>query len=509
MAGKDPIIVDLHTPNIIGDPVHGYIPLTDLEYNILQLPIMTRLHHLRQTQTAYLTFPGSVSTRFSHVVGALYIGHKIIMQLLSTIDRPTFKILFPKVKSAEFVVRTVRLACLFHDVGHGPFSHAGEEAMLKVMKKYDKKRVREAEDLFEKSIDEVPIHEYYSYKLVTNKEIRKQLLSEKDGMELIESVSTLLVKSSSLRLMKMNPNGYKLLRKIVSSQMDADRMDYLLRDSMMSGVKFGQVDINRIIRNMALIRDWKGEYEIAFHERAIGNIEDMLDARFKMYRWFYNHHTVMVTNELMKLAIDMLIEKNDSIAKLFHWSTYDSGFSTDDYILSKIRENVNDQRKPQYKKVKGILDRRYFPVSLFKSNPDTGRMIKQIKNIMHKNTSDELILKRINSFFRGDGERILKAKLETIKHLSNCLVFQTKLQLKPYKYFSVDEDLIFLYRPEKNYDVCELSEESRYFKAINEQWTKYPTLYVFYLIPDKKKTTIKKHKEKINDILAYEIANFT
>lgn len=63
---------NLETPKIIGDPIHGYIRLTDLEYDLLQLPTLNRLHYVHQTAAAYLTFPGSITTRFSHVIGALY-----------------------------------------------------------------------------------------------------------------------------------------------------------------------------------------------------------------------------------------------------------------------------------------------------------------------------------------------------------------------------------------------------------------------------------------------------
>jgi HD superfamily phosphohydrolase len=55
-------------PKIIGDPIHGYIPLTKLEYDILQLPTLNRLHYIRQNSLAFLAFPGSVTTRFSHVI---------------------------------------------------------------------------------------------------------------------------------------------------------------------------------------------------------------------------------------------------------------------------------------------------------------------------------------------------------------------------------------------------------------------------------------------------------
>ena len=137
---------NLDVPKVIGDPVHGYIRLTDLEYNLLQLPTMNRLHHVRQTAAAYLTFPGSVTTRFSHVVGALEVGSEIIETIMKKLQKSDFKELFPNT-TPEFVIKAIRLACLFHDVGHGPFSHSGEEAMLKVVQKYHSSEIEEAKKL--------------------------------------------------------------------------------------------------------------------------------------------------------------------------------------------------------------------------------------------------------------------------------------------------------------------------------------------------------------------------
>src|SRR5207247_601817 len=105
-------------------------------------------HYINQTAMAYLVFPGSVTTRFTHVVGAAHLGGKIITQLFSTIKNDDFEELFPNVVSQEFIIKAVRLACLFHDVGHGPFSHAAEKAMLGVTDKFHHEEIEEAVKLF-------------------------------------------------------------------------------------------------------------------------------------------------------------------------------------------------------------------------------------------------------------------------------------------------------------------------------------------------------------------------
>lgn len=402
--------IDLEYPKIIGDPIHGYVPLTKLEYNMLQLPTLTRLHFIRQNALACFVFPGAVTTRFSHVVGALHTGGKLINQLLSGISKKDFKILFSDI-DPNLVVKAVRLACLFHDIGHGPFSHSTEEAMLKITREQHNEEIQEAKILFnETNENKIPIHEFFSYKLIKNGEINDEICineGTEKGHILIDFVTSLLIKSKINDTLDLQ--GYSLLRKLISSQLDADRMDYLLRDSFMSGVKFGLVDIDRIIKNMKIIRSHDGIYNIAIHERALGTIEDMLDARYKMYRWFYSHHTVVVLNELLKIAIDMLIE-DPTIGKLFHWTEYKNGYSTDDYIISRLIGQTSDEK---FGKVKGLIDRRYLPVSIFKSTPDFARIVTKVDQKMTIHHDDDTIRKLIiESFKSEDVGTIIKNKLK-------------------------------------------------------------------------------------------------
>ncbi|MDX1372620.1 MAG: HD domain-containing protein, partial [Nitrososphaeraceae archaeon] len=462
---------------------------------------LTRLHFIRQNALACFVFPGAVTTRFSHVIGALHTGGKLIYQLLNGISERDFNILFPDI-DANLVVKAIRLACLFHDIGHGPFSHSAEDAMLKITKEQHHDELEEAKRLFDETDEnKIPIHEFFSYKLVNNGEIKHEILTQegtKKGKSLIDFVTSLLIKSKNTN--NTDLQGYLLLRKLISSQLDADRMDYLLRDSFMSGVKFGLVDIDRIIKNKKIVRIQDGVYNIAIHERALGTIEDMLDARYKMYRWFYSHHTVVVLNELLKMAIDMLIG-DPNIGKLFHWSEYENGYSTDDYIISKLIEQTSNEN---FRKVKGLIDRRYLPVSIFKSTPDFARIVTKIdqKSTIHRD--DITVRELIIDFFKSeDGENIIKTKLEENPSLRNCEIFQTQLKIKPYEPLS-QKDQIYLYRNE-NEDLCELLTESRYFKKINEEWIKYHGLYLFYLFPGEKRKEFLHLREDIIEIIASAI----
>lgn len=498
----------LDLPKVIGDAVHGQIPISALEFDILQLPTMNRLHYVKQTATAYLTFPSSVTTRFAHVVGALFMGNKIIEQLLHTLDKKDYKKLFGSL-DLDFIIKSVRLACLFHDVGHGPFSHSAESVMYDATKSKSRE-IAEAKKLFNwknKPEKDLPIHEYFSYKLITTGEIKKTILNHKEGgKDLVESASSLIVKSNNMKFVKAHPEGYSILRKVVSSQLDADRMDYLLRDSWMSGVKFGQTDVNRIINNMTIKknRSSSGSYEIVIHARALGSVEDMLDARLKMYKWFYQHHTVTATNTLVEDAIELMIQRDHSLGKLFHWSSYSDGDSTDEKILANLLDLIKTDK--DFKKFKGLIDRRYLPVSIFKQTHDYRTLMDEIKKNTGVEESDESLQTRLDKFWNTPNQEELSHMIERKGGILSNLNLLSKNfpRSSPYRPLSTSDSILFYTKYDEKFR--ELTTISPYSVKINEEWIKFPSLFVFYVIPGIQKKYAIKHRDFIMKSIAKAMA---
>src|SRR3989442_7271597 len=167
----------LKTSKVVKDPIHGYVPLTELEYRILQLPVLNRLHDLKQMSMAYLAFPGAVTTRFQHSIGVMHLASMIAYQALQSIDQAWLQEIFPSATNESEklrIIQTVRLAALLHDVGHGPFSHALEDVMRNSLNEVDKAEFGAALKLFGvKENRKLPIHEYYSYRLILDSEINE------------------------------------------------------------------------------------------------------------------------------------------------------------------------------------------------------------------------------------------------------------------------------------------------------------------------------------------------
>jgi HD superfamily phosphohydrolase len=508
MIQKDISLPQLSFSKIIRDNIHGYIQLTKLEYDLIQLPVLNRLHNIGQLPNAHLVYPCANETRFEHSLGVMHIASRMIYQILRTAENDDLKTLFnldqksPSkfASNCSLLVQKIRLAGLLHDIGHGPFSHASESILKKALTKDE---IGEAKSLFNCAEEDVHFHEFFSYKMITSSESEIKKTIEENTEIKAEEIGNLLIgkKSESISL-----EGSKVIKKIVSSQLDADRMDYLLRDSHTTGVVFGQTDIDRIIMNLSLRKDRLGKYEIAVHERALMSIEDLFDSRFKMYKWVYTHHLIIAFDHLLEHAIAAMIESKTIDIKDFHWKVFAKGGNDQPYILSKL----STYEKADYK---GLIDRRYAPTTLLKRTGDHQNFIKLIQSKMGRTTSDKVIVEKIGRWFaqnHGEGSGKLTIKIpsnfekykESLKDMS---LFRILTPRSPYKELNGNEN-IWVYNDTDN-ELKELIKESNYVKAINEEWQIFPSFYLSFIIPGIKKKETKELKEVIKEIIAEEIAN--
>ena len=185
----------------IRDPVYGVVPITDIEQQILKLPIMNRLKNIKQLGLAYLAFPGANHTRFEHSIGTMHVAY-----LMAT-----------GIEIEEAEIETVRIAALLHDVGHPPFSHCIEFASR----------------LF--GITEIPNHKIVTKNKIIEDTKLQEILSRKPLIHL-EDVANLAIGKFSKAL---------YLCQIIDSGVDADKIDYILRDNHHCGFPVA-LDINTL-----------------------------------------------------------------------------------------------------------------------------------------------------------------------------------------------------------------------------------------------------------------------
>ncbi len=243
---------------IYQDPLHGGITLdSDIPEEAMIMALIDaepfqRLRRIRQLGPAFLTFHGAESSRFTHSLGVFDLARRALKKLLFC---------DPELKSSKGLIYA---SALLHDLGHGPLSHTGE-GMFGIL------------------------HETWSARLTReHPEIFKPLEAYKKGTA--ESVANLLENGHADR---------NVAKALVSSQLDCDRLDYLIRDSYSTGAKYGQLDIDRILSAITLSPDG----ELAIHPKGLMAIEHYLLVRSLMYRSVYNHRINEVCNWILEQIV--------------------------------------------------------------------------------------------------------------------------------------------------------------------------------------------------------------
>ncbi|WP_036709416.1 HD domain-containing protein [Paenibacillus pinihumi] len=233
---------------VFKDPVHKYIYVQDeLIWDLINTKEFQRLRRIRQLGTSYLTFHGAEHSRFSHSLGVYEITRKIISQF----ERHGYSDWPQEEKWVSLC------AALLHDLGHGPFSHSIEQVF----------------DMH---------HEGWTCRfLLEDTEVNRVLRRVSDDFP--ERVASVICKNYDK----------PIVVSLVSSQMDADRMDYLLRDAYFTGVNYGTFDLERILR---VLRPYKDK--IVVKESGMHAVEDYLMSRYQMY-WQVYFHPVTRSSEII------------------------------------------------------------------------------------------------------------------------------------------------------------------------------------------------------------------
>ena len=312
---------------IFNDPIHGFITVP--KGTILRLidhPYVQRLRRIRQLGLGYLVFPAAEHSRFSHAIGALELGQRVLNNLRekdTTISQKEYE--------------GTLIALLLHDVGHGPLSHTLEHSLIKNFN-----------------------HEMMSLSIM--KELNKQF----DGA--LDTAIEIFTDQYSK----------KFLHQLVSSQLDLDRLDYLRRDSFFTGVSEGTVGINRILKTMRVFNG-----NIVIEKKGIYAIENYIIARRLMYMQVYLHKTVLSADALIRRIfkrVTHLIEvdkepefvaenlayffkEQPSAKKQITKKTIDLYASMDDY---DVYQNIKNWQKSD-DKILADLSHRFLNRSLFRT----------------------------------------------------------------------------------------------------------------------------------------------
>lgn len=279
----------------IRDPIHGTLEITDAEALILDSVAFQRLRQIKQLGFAEFSFPGATHNRYLHSVGASHIAGMIFDNVFRNYK-------FSNESVRKRLRQTLRLAVLLHDIGHGPLSHASEEVMPKLSELNIKAYKELRKDISYPAIapDQQANHEDYTIKFVTDSSLSlvlKEAFPDISPIHIACLIDKRLAAPDDF-FMDNDVNFRSLLSQIVSSELDADRLDYLERDAYFCGTNYGRIEQNWMTSNMTYCQVGNEMY-LALNRRALYSFDDFLLARHHMNLMVYFHHKAIVYEELL------------------------------------------------------------------------------------------------------------------------------------------------------------------------------------------------------------------
>jgi hypothetical protein len=277
------------TRKIINDPVHGFITINDpLIFELINHPFYQRLRRIQQMALAQLVYPGAVHTRLHHSLGAYHL-------MCIAINELTDK----GIDITKEEAQAAKLAILLHDIGHGPYSHALENVLLRGV-----------------SHEDLSLLIMHHLNTNSNERLKGQL-----GLAI-----------------QIFTNQYpkKFLHQLISGQLDVDRLDYLSRDSFFTGVTEGLVGYERILKMLTVYNN-----ELVVEEKGINSVEKFLMSRRLMYWQVYQHKTVVASEKMLVKIIEraqiLFHQKNEQVKTS---GILDYFLSTENWELKNIDLNA-------------------------------------------------------------------------------------------------------------------------------------------------------------------------
>jgi len=271
----------------IKDPVHGYVYITEEERALIDSYPVQRLHRLRQLAGAEYVYPGANHTRFEHSIGVMHLA-------CSVAENPNISQYI-----GEDEAEMVRIAGLLHDVGHGPFSHVFEQ-------------------LLDKELNQT--HEDITLWIVKSSELKDTL--KKMGYR-PEDVGKLAVG-------RLHRPGKAFLDQIISSGVDVDKLDFIVRDTYHTGAEYGFIDIFRLIHTLDVL-----EGNLAVDLGALSALESLIIARIESFRSIYFHRVGRAAQIMLAMAME---KANDELG-LTSFKTPEEYLAMDDYTVWTMLKN--------------------------------------------------------------------------------------------------------------------------------------------------------------------------
>lgn len=253
----------------VRDPIHGFIRVESREGDIVDTRLFQRLRRLRQLAMAYLVYPTATHSRFEHTLGVLHVAGRMCQRL--EID--------------SHHTRLIRLAALLHDVGHGPFSHPSESVLAKLA----------PDDVRNQAGGTDKIHELITQQIILRDRELDRFLSDQDRQDIVQLLGEGL--------------DQPLYRQVISGPLDADKQDYLLRDSYFSGVRYGVFDMERLHGVLNRSQDANGDVIIVDAD-GVHTLEQFVLARYFLTTQVIRHKGRLITDAMLVRGLVLGVQRD-------------------------------------------------------------------------------------------------------------------------------------------------------------------------------------------------------
>ena len=333
------------------DPVHGFIEVRPLEKKIIDSAPFQRLRHIKQLAMTNLVFHGAEHTRFGHSLGVMHLVTKAFRMAVEngTEDYP-----FPQVKK-DWYEQVLRLIALTHDLGHAPFSHASEAVFPDGI---------EHEDFTEEIVTKTSIADYICE---IGNEFKEQYGSDYD-------ITPKLICSIYRGIEPGKNSEFTFLKSFMDGELDCDKMDYLLRDSLYCGVNYGKYDLERLISSLTI--DGKDGFpRLAIDYGGLKAFEEFVLARYFMFTEVYFHRTRRYFDIVLGKALQSILPSGKYPEEVEEYLMWD-----DVRVLYECRKKADDGDK----NCRSIIERYVYPCVSETPAHAEGEQLRTYNNLKKK-----------------------------------------------------------------------------------------------------------------------------
>jgi len=366
----------------IRDPVHGSIPIRSEEEPILEHAFFQRLRNIKQLGLSEYAFPGATHTRYLHSIGVFHLTTQLFDKLFANacIEK----------KDYERLKETVRLAALLHDIGHAPLSHSTELVMPL------KKDLAMPNAFLEDGLAQAS-HEDYTIKAIVDSSFTESFkkIKNKYGIEVNEIAGLIRGRPvDSNYFIINNKNYFPVLSQMISSEIDCDRMDYLLRDSYFCGVSYGKFDVDWIFDNLQFVSTSDGEH-LGLTERAIATFDDFLLSRFHMFLMVYFHYRAVCLEQMLYQYFSSKDNEYFFPKNIEEYITHD-----DHYLMKLLRRSNNKWAK--------MVVANKIPLKVFEIfGSHNIKKFEEIKEYLESNSIEKIICEsrgRLSKYYQASNK---------------------------------------------------------------------------------------------------------